>query len=471
MTGKISFAEQVNLNFDKAVRFTDHDPRLLDQIRVCNFVCRFAFPVQKDDGSIEVVEAWRAEHSNHKLPTKGGIRFALDVNEDEVVALASLMSYKCAVVNVPFGGAKGGVRIDRRQYSKRELERITRRFTYELSRKNFIGPGIDVPAPDFGTGMKEMSWMADTYQSLHNNDLNALAAVTGKPVELGGIRGRDEATGLGVFYGVREACNNAEDMKPLGLDTGIEGKTVVVQGFGNVGFHAARFFSEAGAKVIAIAEYDGAITNPQGLDIAEVDEHRKQTKSIVDAPDSKNLPSKEAAIEMDCDILVPAALENVITDDNVDRIKARIVAEAANGPITASANQHLFDRSVLVIPDVYLNAGGVTVSYFEWLKDLSHVRFGRLEKRFEEFAYRRLLKGVENVTERRFSEDMLRVLSEGAEERDLVRSGLDETMATAYQEIRNKKCQIGGKADLRTACFIVAIDKIVLCYGDMGIFP
>jgi glutamate dehydrogenase (NAD(P)+) len=471
MSSTISFTEQVNEAFNRAASFTSHNPRLLAQIRECNFVCRFAFPVERDNGEIDVIRAWRAEHSNHKLPTKGGIRFSEDVNEDEVVALASLMTYKCAIVDVPFGGAKGGIKIDRRQYSDKELERITRRYTFELYRKQFIGPGCDVPAPDFGTGSREMSWIADTYQSLNNGELNALACVTGKPVELGGIRGRTEATGLGVFFGVREACDIADDMKLLGLSRGIDGKRVVIQGFGNVGYHTAVFFEQAGAKIIAIAEHDGAITNSNGLNIQEVDAHRRNTGSILNAPGSKLLQPTQAALELDCDILIPAALENVITDENVDRIKAKIVAEAANGPTAAKASQKLFERGVLVIPDTYLNAGGVTVSYFEWLKDLSHVRFGRLEKRFEEYAFRRLLGAVESATNKAFTEDMLRVLAQGAGEQDLVRSGLEETMANAYQAVRDTRMRLGNRADMRTAALVNAIDKIVACYGDMGIFP
>ncbi len=468
----ISFAKQVNHNFDKAAALTKHDPSLLAQIRVCNFVCRFAFPIERDNGKIEVIRAWRAQHSNHKLPTKGGIRFSIDVNEDEVIALASLMSYKCAIVNVPFGGAKGGVKIDRRQYSNQELERITRRFTFELHRKNFIGTGIDVPAPDFGTGAKEMSWIADTYQSLNNNDLNALGCVTGKPVALGGIRGRTEATGLGVFFGVREALSIAEDMRPLGLSTGVDGKTVVIQGFGNVGYHSAKFFSEAGAKVIAIAEWDGAIHNPKGLDIEAVDAHRRDTGSILGSPDSATLADSGQALELECDILIPAALENVITDENVDRIKARIIAEAANGPLTAGSSEKLFKRGVLVLPDAFLNAGGVTVSYFEWLKNLSHVRFGRMEKRYEENAFRRVLKSVEAATGKQFSDAEVQVAAHGADEHDLVYSGLEETMANAYHEVRAHRLRLGAETvDLRVASFVDAIDKIALCYGDMGIFP
>jgi glutamate dehydrogenase (NAD(P)+) len=468
---RISFTAQVNQYFEKAAALTKLDSQLLNQIRECNFVCKFSFPIQRDDGSIEVVNGWRAEHSNHKLPTKGGIRFALDVNEDEVVALASLMTFKCAIVNVPFGGAKGGVKIDRRQYSTRELERITRRFTYELYRKNFIGPGIDVPAPDFGTGPIEMSWMADTFQAMDNRELNALACVTGKPVELGGIRGRTEATGLGVFYGVREACAIEEDMRQLGLEVGIEGKTVVVQGFGNVGYHAAKFFAEGGAKVVGIGEYDGALYNAQGLNIQEIDQYRKEYGSIIGAPHATVLPKDQSVLELECDILIPAALENVITRENAPKIQAKIIAEGANGPTTAEANEMLRARNILVIPDAYINAGGVTVSYFEWLKNLSHVRFGRLEKRFQEFSYRRLLTAVEGATEKRFSKEMLKVLSQGADEHDLVRSGLEETMANAYQEIREVAQSLDGKVDLRTAAFVGAIKKIALCYGELGIFP
>ena len=468
---QISFAKQVNDNFDKAARLTDHDPSLISQIRSCNFVCRFSFPIERDNGKIEVIQAWRAQHSNHKLPTKGGIRFSMDVNEDEVIALASLMTYKCAIVDVPFGGAKGGVKIDRRQYSDAELQRITRRLTFELSRKNFIGPGCDVPAPDFGTGAREMSWIADTYQSLHNNDINAMGCVTGKPIELGGVDGRTEATGLGVFYGVREAMSIAEDMQPLGLSTGVEDKTVVIQGFGNVGYHSAKFFSEAGAKVIAIAEWDGAIYNPDGLDIIAVDEHRKATGSILGSPNATPIENSSSALEIECDILVPAALENVITDDNVDRIHAKIIAEAANGPIAAAASQKLFERGVLVLPDAYLNAGGVTVSYFEWLKNISHVRFGRMEKRFEEKTFSNLLTVIESATGKVFTEDEKRAAAHGADEHELVHSGLEETMASSYRQIRETHKKLGATTDLRTASFVEAINKIAGCYGDMGIFP
>jgi glutamate dehydrogenase (NAD(P)+) len=468
---RVSFFKQVSQNFDRAAALTKHDPTLLEQIKVCNCVYRMAFPLRRDDGRIEVIHGWRAEHSHHKLPTKGGIRFSLDVNEDEVKALAALMSYKCAVVDVPFGGAKGGIRINRQDYSPAELERITRRYTYELAKKNFIGPGVDVPAPDFGTGPQEMAWIADTYLTLVRNEIDGLACVTGKPVPFGGIRGRVEATGLGVFYGVREACAHEDDMRRLKLRPGLKGKRAVIQGFGNVGSHAARFLAEGGALIVAIAEHDGAVVNPDGLDIGRLDEHRQSTGSVLGFPGGKDLQPTHAALELECDILIPAALENVVTAENAPRIKAKIIGEAANGPLTADASEMLFDRGVLVIPDTFLNAGGVTVSYFEWLKDLEHVRFGRMEKRYAEQTYRRLAAAIELATDRKFSEDTLLALAHGADEKDLVYSGLEETMCAAYREIQGIKQRLGKKADLRTASFVDAIDKIADAYCNMGIFP
>jgi len=467
----ISFLEQVDRNFDKAAALMDYSPALLGQIKICNAVYRMAFPVKMDDGSIQVVEGWRAEHSQHKLPTKGGIRYSLSVSEDEVMALAALMTYKCAVVDVPFGGAKGGICIDRAKYSDSELERITRRYAYELIRKNFIGPGIDVPAPDFGTGAREMAWIADTYMAVTSGELNALACVTGKPVGQGGIRGRTEATGRGVYFGIREACDVAEDMKTFGLTRGLAGKRVVVQGLGNVGYHAALFLEQGGAVLVGLAEREGAIHNPDGLDIDAVVAHRAETGSLLDFPGARNLAHSADALALPCDIVVPAALENVITAENAARIQARIVAEAANGPVTADAGEILGERGILVIPDTYLNAGGVTVSYFEWLKNLSHVRFGRMEKRFEEGAYRKLLNAVESVTGREFSTEEMSLFTRGAGEEDLVISGLEETMVLAYHEIRACMMRYRPKADLRTAAFITAIDKIVRSYADLGIFP
>jgi glutamate dehydrogenase (NAD(P)+) len=470
MSGEISFFEQVNRNFDKAARHTAYDPTLLAQIKRCNAVYRVSFPLHRDDGSYEVIEAWRAEHSQHKLPTKGGFRYSPMVSEDEVMALAALMTYKCAIVNVPFGGAKGGVRINRRDYSDAELERITRRYAYELIRKNFIGPGVDVPAPDFGTGPREMAWVADTYQALASDKLDALACVTGKPVAQGGVRGRVEATGMGVFFGIREACDVAEDMKPLGLEPGLEGKTVVVQGFGNVGYHAAKYLERAGASIVGVAEYNGSISKPDGIDVEALLGYFRDTGSLLGFPGASEVASAAKTLELDCDILVPAALENQITVDNGPRIRARIIAEAANGPVTSEASEMLGQRGVMIIPDTFLNAGGVVVSYFEWVKNLSHVRFGRLQKRWQSQAYRDLLATVEDMTDKKFPKDVLKAFIKGPDEVDLVYSGLEETMATGYQEIRDIKLRHDG-IDLRTAAFIDAIDKIVLCYQDLGVFP
>jgi len=466
------FMEQVNRQFDRAAAFTRHEPTLLDQIKACNCVYYVSFPVRRDDGTIEVVHAWRAEHSQHKLPTKGGIRFSLDVSDDEVMALAALMTYKCAIVDVPFGGAKGGVKIDRRQYSKGELERITRRYTFELVRKRFIGPGVDVPAPDFGTGPQEMAWIADTYATLTGGEVDALACVTAKPLAQGGIRGRTEATGRGVYFGIREACDSADVMKALGLARGVAGKRVVVQGLGNVGYHAAKFLQDAGAVLVGLAEFEGAIAGAKGLDVDQVMAHRRERRSILGFPGATDLKQSTDALELECDILVPAALERQLTADNAPRIRAKIVAEAANGPTTLAADDVLRKGGALILPDLWLNAGGVIVSYFEWVKNLSHVRFGRMQKRYEEGAARRLLDAVAQSTGKQFTDQQIGYYTDGPDEEDLVNSGLEESTVSAYHQIREIQRRHGAdKVDLRTAAFINAIDKVARTYEEMGIFP
>ena len=466
---EISFTAQVDRHFYKAAAHTSHPPGLLEQIRVCNSVYAFTFPIRRDDGSIEVVHAWRAEHSLHKTPTKGGIRFAPHANQDEVVALATLMTYKCALVEVPFGGAKGAVRIDRRQYSDAELERITRRYTFELDAKNFIGPGIDVPAPDYGTGAREMAWILDTYAQITPYKLDAAGCVTGKPIAQGGIRGRTSATGLGVFYGIRETCLDRKFMSDLGLRRGLGGKRVVVQGLGNVGYHTAGFLHDTGARIVGIAEYNGGIWSESGIDPHKALEHFRAHGSLHGFPGAADVKNGMELLEAECDVLVPAAIENVITEENAGRVRAKIVAEAANGPTTAGAAEALLARGVLILPDMYLNAGGVTVSYFEWLKNLSHVRMGRMEKRFEEASNRRLLAAMEALTGARFPEDMLSMVAEGGDEEDLVRSGLEDTMVNAH----HASCEVASRhgVDLRTAAYIMAIDKIALVYAERGIFP
>ena len=471
MQSAISFFDQVNTNFDRAAALTDHSAGLLNQIKEINNVIHFTFPIKRDSGDIQVLHAWRAEHSHHMLPTKGGIRYAKMVNEDEVMALAALMTYKCAIVDVPFGGAKGGVKISAHEYSERELERITRRFTFELFKKNFIGPGLDVPAPDFATGPREMGWIADTYATLAPQDINGLGCVTAKPIQQGGIQGRTEATGRGVFYALREVCSLGRDMRPLDLSPGLEGKRLVVQGLGNVGYHAAKFLEEeGGAKIVGLVEYEGAIHSPNGMKVEEVMAHRRETGSLLDFPGAENLNQRDEGLELDCDILVPAALENAITMDNVSRIQAKIVAEAANGPVTAEASEHLHEHGVMVVPDAFINAGGVTVSYFEWLKNLQHVRFGRMEKRFEEKAARQILNAIEHATGTSFSDSEINDFARGADEIDLVNSGLEETMVKAYNEIREIKKRHEG-IDLRSASMVSAIDKIASVYKHRGLFP
>lgn len=466
-----SFFADVAKSFDKAAKFTKWDLGVLAQIKACNAVYRMRFPVKKDDGSIEVIEAYRVQHSHHKAPCKGGIRFAAEVNQDEVMALAALMTFKCAIVNVPFGGGKGGIKINPRNYSAYELEKITRRYTSELIKKNFIGPGTDVPAPDYGTGEREMAWILDTYTTMRPGEIDAAGCVTGKPVSQGGVRGRREATGLGVFFGLREVCNIPDVMEKLGLPVGVEGKRVIIQGLGNVGYHSAKFFQNAGAKITALAEYEGSIHNEEGLDIDAVFNHRKATGSILNFPGARNLEKNTDALELDCDILIPAALENVINGENAPRVKAKIIGEAANGPLTPDADEVFAKKGVLVVPDMYLNAGGVTVSYFEWLKNLSHVRYGRMEKRFNENMNSHIVDQMESLSGKKMTTKDREYIVHGADEVDLVYSGLEETMVTATHEIMNEWKNNPTIPDMRTAAYVVAINKVATSYAELGIFP
>ncbi|WP_185851491.1 Glu/Leu/Phe/Val family dehydrogenase [Blattabacterium cuenoti] len=464
-----SFFSFLENNFDKAAQFLSIEKGILEQIKACNSVYSIHFPV-KIGKKIKVIEAYRVQHSHHKLPCKGGIRYSIKVTQDEIMTLAALMTYKCAIVDVPFGGAKGGIKMDPQTISVENIEKITRRYTSELIKKNFIGPGIDVPAPDYGTGEREMSWIFDTFLSIRPGEVDALACVTGKPVSQGGVRGRKEATGLGVFYGIRELCRIKEDMLSIGLDVGLIGKKVIIQGLGNVGYHAATFFHEAGAIIIALAEREGAIYNKKGLNVSNVILHLKNTGSILNFPGAKNIENTEKALELECDILIPAALENVIHKNNVNRIKAKIIGEAANGPITPEADEILEKMGVIVVPDIYLNAGGVTVSYFEWLKNLSHVRYGRMEKRFSENMNAELLQVIETICKKKILTEEKKIILRGAREIDLVRSGLEDTMISGFHKIRELKKSIGIK-NMRTAAFVFAINKIIDSYERLGIFP
>ena len=469
MSKPATFYENVERNFDKAAAYTKLPIGLLTQIKLCNSVYKMKFPV-KVGNDIQVVEAYRVQHSHHRLPTKGGIRYSIHVSQDEVMALAALMTYKCAIVDVPFGGAKGGIKISPRNTSIAVLEKITRRYTAELIKKNFIGPGLDVPAPDYGTGEREMAWILDTYLTLKSNEVEGYGCVTGKPVSLNGIRGRTEATGRGVVYGLNEIVSYKDDMEAIGLTVGLKNKKVVVQGLGNVGFHAANIITEYGAKVIGITEIEGTIFDLNGIDIKKLLKYRKSKGTIIGFPGTVEIKGKNSGLELECDILIPAALENQITLENVNNIKAKIIAEAANGPITPDAEEILLKKNIMIIPDIYINAGGVTVSYFEWLKNLSHVRFGRMNKRFEEVSQNNMIYVMEKATNKTISKKERSAVVKGASEIDLVNSGLEDTMVEAYQTIREakKKHKI---TDLRTAAFYVSIIKIADAYGSMGIFP
>jgi glutamate dehydrogenase (NAD(P)+) len=432
-------------------------------------VYQINFPVKIKD-KIQVIEAYRVQHSHHRLPTKGGIRYSEMVNQDEVMALAALMTYKCAVVNVPFGGAKGGIKINPKDFTEEELERITRRYTFELIKKGFIGPALDVPAPDYGTSEREMSWIADTYIQFNQQEINAQACVTGKPIGQGGVHGRTEATGRGIYYGLKHACSFADDMKKIGLETGIEGKTVIIQGFGNVGYYAAKVMQENGAIIVGIAEYEGGLYNAKGIDVEDLKKFQISNKTIRDYPKAKFFKHSNLLMEHECDILIPAALENQITKENAAKIKAKIIGEGANGPITPDAENILVKKGVMIVPDMYLNAGGVTVSYFEWLKNLSHVSFGRLDYRHQDDAYNKIVDLIETNTGRKISKRERDSLH-GADELDIVRSGLEDTMITSYENIREIWKRHKKMTGLRTAAYVDALEKIAVTYERMGVFP
>lgn len=443
---------------DRGCKYVKHDAGFLKFIRTTDCVLSFSFPFKKKNGELIMLDAYRAQHKHHRLPVKGGIRYSTDVNLQEVQALAGLMTFKCAVVDVPFGGAKGGICIDPKEYTEEELERITRRYTLELIHKNFIGPGLDVPAPDMGTGGREMSWIANTYREFKSEDVNALGCVTGKPVNQGGVRGRTEATGLGVYYGVREFVDDPNVMNRVKLPLGVIGKRVSVQGFGNVGFYTAKYFHEAGAKVVAISEVGACVTSPNGIDPAALYEHKLKTGSIANFPGTQTTQNPQDALYVDCEILIPAAAEQQITKTNADKIKALIIGEAANGPVTVGAEEILLRKNKVIIPDFFLNAGGATVSYFEWLKNLSHVRFGRLNKKWEEHGKTQLVDFVESQLNVKMTPAQRAHIVMGASEETLVHSGLEDTMINAASE--TKKTAKDLNIDFRTAGYVNAINKI-----------
>jgi glutamate dehydrogenase (NAD(P)+) len=421
-------------------------------------------------GGYEVFTGWRATHSEHVLPVKGGIRYATFADQQEVEALAALMTYKCSIVNVPYGGSKGALKIDPKKYTQEELEHITRRFTQELDKRGFIGPGLNVPAPDMGTGQQMMSWMADEYQRLHPRDINARGCVTGKPVHFGGIQGRVEATGRGVQYGLREFFRNPDDVKAAGLEGTLEGKKIIVQGLGNVGYHAAKFLEEEdGAKIIAILERDGALLNEDGLSVENVFAHKQEKGCMEGFSGAQFVPGGAELLEHPCDILIPAAMEGVISQDNAGGIQAKVIAEAANGPVSYEADRILNEKGIFILPDAYLNAGGVTVSYFEWLKNLSHVRFGRMDRRYEEAQGQAILDVLEQALGKPVEGEARASLLTGPDELTLVRSGLDDTMREAYGEIREVHLSNDKINDRRTAAFALSIKKIAAIYESMNL--
>lgn len=471
MSKASTFLQSVEHSFARAAAKLDLPPGLAEYIRTCHVVYEVRFPVWIR-GEYRTFRGWRAIHSQHWLPTKGGIRYAPDVDQEEVEALAALMSYKCAVVDVPFGGAKGALEIDPRQFTEEELERITRRFAAELIRKAHMSPAIDVPGPDMGTGPREMGWMADVYKTLHPEDPNGLGIVTGKRPEAGGIAGRHEATGRGLQYSLREFFRHPEDVRKAGLDGDIEGKRIIVQGLGNVGYHVAKFLQqEDGAKIVAVIERDGALVDEKGLDVEAVRQHLIASGGVKDFPGAMYVEDGAAVLEADCDVLIPAAREGQITAENAPRIKARVILEGANGPTTFAADEILRRRGVFVIPDLYANAGGVTVSYFEWIKNLQHIRFGRLERRWEELRGLQMVKALEELTGRPVPESLRNAVISSADEIDWVRSGLDDTMRMAYNEIREVLLRRPDAEDMRTAAYMLAVDKIARVYLDHGIWP
>jgi len=466
-----AFRRSVDHMVDRALELMgdELDPGTREAIKTCSSVIQVRFPV-RIKGRVQVFTGWRAVHSIHRLPAKGGIRYAGTVDQEEVEALAALMTYKCAIVDVPFGGSKGGLLIEPLNYDREDLEHITRRFARELIRKGFLSPATNVPAPDMGTGQREMAWIADTYKHLEPEDINYLACVTGKPVHMGGITGRIEATGRGVQYALQEFFRHPDDVKRAGLDGTLEGKRIIVQGLGNVGYHAARFLSEEdGAVIVGVIERDGAVTNVDGLNIDELHHFVNEHKGVKGFPGASFQSDGAAILEAPCDILIPAALEGQITGDNAANIKARVIAEAANGPVSFEADDILRRRGVTIIPDAYLNAGGVTVSYFEWVRNLSHMRFGRMERRYDETRGRQLLQAMSALTGRVIPEWMNDSIVRGADELDLVRSGLDDTMRLAYQQISELRTTHPDIHDLRTAAYVIAIKKIARSYMDVGL--
>ncbi|HJL58413.1 MAG TPA: Glu/Leu/Phe/Val dehydrogenase [Alphaproteobacteria bacterium] len=465
---KPTFLENVEMMVKDTIDRIKIDPDISKILKTCRSVIQLKFPV-KIKGEIKIFHGWRAVHSNHRLPVKGGLRYSTDVNQEEIEALASLMTFKCALVDVPFGGAKGGLLIDPKKYDEESLERITKKFARELIRRGYLSPARDVPAPDVGTSQREMGWILDAYKSSRPDDINHVACVTGKSVNHGGIKGRLEATGRGVCEALKEFFRHTDEVSKAKMDSpDLNDQKIIIQGLGNVGLHSAKSLFATGAKIIGIAEKDGAIFNKEGINIIELEEYKQDKNTILGFPNTKKINTSSDLLTYDCDILIPAALENVITLKNVDSIKAKIICEAANGPVSYRADRKLKDRGTVIIPDIYANAGGVTVSYFEWIRNISHIRMGRLHKRYEEDRGEVILKALEQISPNKLSQDITNKLVHGANEEDIIASGLEDTMRVSFQEMLEIKSAY-NLDDYRMAAYAIALKKIEKSYLELGI--
>ena len=465
---KPTFLENVEMMVNDTIDCIKIDPNISKILKTCRSVIQLKFPV-KINGEIKIFHGWRAVHSNHRLPVKGGIRYSTDVNQEEIEALASLMTFKCAVVDVPFGGAKGGLLIDPKKYDEESLERITKKFARELIRRGFLSPARDVPAPDVGTSQREMGWILDAYKSLRPDDINHVACVTGKSVDHGGIKGRLEATGRGVCEALKEFFRHPAEVKKANIsNSNLDDQKIIIQGFGNVGLNSAKSLFATGAKIVGIAEKDGAIFNRKGINIIELEKYKQDKKTIVGFPNTETIDTSSDLLTYDCDILIPAALENAVTLENVDNIKAKIICEAANGPVSYRADKKLKDRGAVIIPDIYANAGGVTVSYFEWIRNISHIRMGRLQKRYEEDRGEVILRALEQLSPNKLSKDLTNQLVHGANEEDIIASGLEDTMRVSFQEILEMNSAY-NLDNYRMAAYAIALKKIEKSYLELGI--
>ena len=464
-----NFLLDTNRYVNKALKYSELSDDLAKKIITCNSTYTVRFGVRLR-GQIYTFEGWRSVHSEHMEPTKGGIRFDMDTHAEEVEALAALMSYKCAIINVPYGGSKGGLKIDPTQWESRELEKITRRFAQELIKRDLISPSMNVPAPDIGTSSKEMAWIADEYRKIHPADINGSACVTGKPPSKNGLVGREEATGRGVQYIVKEFFRNPDLLKLVKLDNDLSSKSFILQGLGNVGYHLSKFLTEDdGVKLIGISEFNGGIYNEDGINVEHAKKYFTKHNSFENYPKATFIKDSSLLLKRKCDILIPAARENVITEKNAEDISARLIVEAANGPISYKGNQILNRKKIFVIPDILANGGGVAVSYFEWVKNLRHIRFGRLEKRRNQIQLNNLIEAIESMTGKTMPVKYKSNFHNGIEEIDLIRSGLDDMMIDGFQNVKKEFLRTDNIPDFRTAAFKAAIEKIALSYDFIGL--